>query len=46
MKKTKVSSKKKKTVKIPKEAPLPKGHKEVLPPSYYDPKGKEPGSVY
>ena len=46
MKKTKVSSKKKKTVKIPKEAPLPKGHKEVLPPSYYEPKGKEPGSVY
>lgn len=46
MKKTNVTPKKKKTVKIPKEAPLPKGHKEVLPPSYYDQKGKKPGGVY
>ena len=46
MKKTKVSTKKKKTVKIPKEALLPKGHKDVLPLSYYDPKGKKPGGVY
>nr|DAZ84848.1 MAG TPA: hypothetical protein [Caudoviricetes sp.] len=35
-----------KTMKKAKEAPLPKGHKDVLPQSYYDTKDKKPGGVY
>ena len=30
-----------------KEAPLPKGHKNVMPPSFYNrPKGAKSGGVY